>query len=69
MLPKLGAKDFAKALDQLLWIRNRASNIGWGFCDAVDDLTSTILTSNDTSPAKLRRCAAGDMSNRSVRGG
>ena len=55
MLPKLGAEDFAKAREELLWIRNRASNIGWGFCDAVDDLTATILASNGSSPATLRR--------------
>jgi hypothetical protein len=55
MLPKLGAEDFARAREELLSIRNRANNIGWGFCDAVDDLTATILASNGTSPARLRR--------------
>jgi len=55
MLPKLGTEDFARAREQLLWIRNRASNIGWGFCDAVADLTAAIAPSNASSPGKSRR--------------
>lgn len=55
MLPKLGAEDVAKAREALLSIRNRASTIGWGYCDAVDDLTATVLASNGSRPARLRR--------------
>ncbi|HEY6369431.1 MAG TPA: hypothetical protein VIX37_02540 [Candidatus Sulfotelmatobacter sp.] len=54
MMSKLGAEDFAKAREQLLWIRNRAKHIGWGFCDDVDALTATFVESNGSSAAKSR---------------
>ncbi len=55
MLRKLGPDDFDRARETLLWIRNRSTNIGWGFCDAVDDLTAAVLEPSGGSPGKLRR--------------
>jgi hypothetical protein len=55
MLPDLGADELAKASEELTWIRNRSRDIGWGFGDAVDDLTAAVLESNAVHPAKLRR--------------
>ena len=36
-------KDAAKRLD---WVRRRAQNIGWGYCDYVDDVVTALLGSN-----------------------
>jgi hypothetical protein len=55
MVPRLGAEDFAKAREELLWIRNRAKNIGWGFSDAVDALTASVVESSGSSSVRLRR--------------
>jgi hypothetical protein len=55
MLPRLGAEDFAKARQKLIWIRNRARSIGWGFCDSVDDLTATVLAPKTSSRIRSRR--------------
>lgn len=60
MVSKLGAEDFAKARERLLWIRNRAKNVGWGFCDDVDALTAAFVESDCTSPAKSRVSGRGD---------
>ena len=68
MVPKLGAEDFAKAREQLLWIRNRAKNIGWGFCDDVDALTATFVASNGGSPAKSRRLRSNQALHRTAAG-
>ena len=55
MMRMLEAEHLDKARERLRWIRNRSTNIGWGFCDAVDSLTAAVLDSNGRSPAKLRR--------------
>jgi hypothetical protein len=55
MLPQLGAEEFAKAREELGWIRNRSQGIGWGFGDNVDDLTAAVLESNSSHRAKLQR--------------
>jgi len=36
-------KDAAKRLD---WIRRRAQDTGWGYCDYVDDVVTALLASN-----------------------
>jgi hypothetical protein len=42
-------KDAAKRLE---WVRRRAQKIGWGYCDYVDDIVTTLLRSTGNSPTE-----------------
>jgi hypothetical protein len=55
MVSKLGTEDADKAREGLLWIRDRSTNIGWGFCDAVDSLVASALEPTGNSHRKSRR--------------